>query len=129
MGFNRSAVTKSALAVPFPEVVDHYLRQEVQLNHMHALSREGAQGINISRLGIIPKKKPGKWRLIVDGSINDGICQEICTISYTTVDMLANLVNQADKRSYLVKADIKEAYRNIPVIWMISTYWVFNGRM
>ena len=125
VGFNRSVVTKSAtsnLAVPFPEVVDQYLRREVQLNRMHALPREVAQGIHISPLGIIPKKnKPGKWRLIVDlsapkgRSINDGICQEVCTISYTTVDMLANLVNQAGQGSYLVKADIKEAYRNIPV--------------
>ena len=53
--------------------------------------------IHCSPIGIIPKKsKPGKWRLIVDlssptdASVNNGINKELCSLSYTSVDNIAN---------------------------------------
>ena len=74
-------------------------------------------------IGIDTKKeqKPGKWRLIVDlyspikGSVNGGISTELSSLSYTSVDHLAALIVSAGKGSSMVKADIKEAYRIIPV--------------
>ena len=79
-------------------------------------------GIHISPLGVIPKKnKPGKYRLIVDlsspagFSINDGISHELSSIKYTSVDHLACLIHSIGRGALLVKADIKEAYRMIPV--------------
>ena len=59
--------------------------------------------------------------LIVDlsspkgGSVNNGINSDLCSLQYATVDMLAVLVLQVGRGAFLVKADIKEAYRNIPV--------------
>ena len=71
---------------------------------------------------MIPKKnKPGKWPLIVDlsspngFSVNDGISQELSSIKYTSLDHLACLVNSVGRGALLVKADIKEAYRMIPI--------------
>ena len=127
IGFDRAKTLVAAtsnMAIPHEDVVQNYLEREVSLGRMHCV-REAAKGqlqVQISPLGMIPKKnKPGKWRLIVDlsspkgQSVNDGINSECCSLEYTTVDMLAELVLQVGQGALLVKADIKEAYRNIPV--------------
>ena len=79
-------------------------------------------GIQISPLGVIPKKnKPGKRRLVVDlsspagFSINDGISPELSSLNYTSVVHLVSLVTLVGRGALLVKANIKEAYRMIPV--------------
>ena len=79
-------------------------------------------GIQISPLGVIPKKnKPGNWRLIVDllspagFSVNDGISPELSSLNNTSVVHLVSLVTSVGRGALLVKADIKEAYRMIPV--------------
>ena len=73
-------------------------------------------------MGAIPKKnKPGKWHLIVDlsspkgFSINDGISPELSSVSYVSLDHLASLVTSVGRGAFLVKADIKEAYRMVPI--------------
>ena len=78
--------------------------------------------MQISPIGVIPKKnKPGKWRLITDLSapekriVNDAISTEYSSLKYPSIDHLSLLVLEADRSSYLVKADIQEAYRNVPV--------------
>ena len=78
--------------------------------------------VHLSPIGAIPKKhKPGKWRLIMDlsspagSSVNDGISSEWSSISYVSIDFLLSLVLEAGKGSTLVKADIKEAYRMLPI--------------
>ena len=48
-------------------------------------------------------------------SINDGTDSELSSLSYTSIDQLAALVVSEGKGSWLVKADIKEAYRMVPV--------------
>ena len=47
--------------------------------------------------------------------MNDGISPEWSSLRYTTVDQLSALILQEGKGAFLVKADIKEAYRMIPV--------------
>jgi hypothetical protein len=41
--------------------------------------------VHISRVGVIPKPQPGKWRLIADLSspVND---RELCSVCYASVD-------------------------------------------
>ena len=48
-------------------------------------------------------------------SVNDGISSEWSSVSYPTVDHLSYLVLSQGKGAFLVKADIKEAYRMVPV--------------
>ena len=48
-------------------------------------------------------------------SVNDGISPELSTVSYVSVDHLSSLVLSAGRGAFLVKADIKEAYRMLPV--------------
>ena len=106
-----------------PSIISEYLHREASLGRMQCLPPESInKGVHISPIGAIPKKhKPGKWRLIVDlsspsnASVNDGICSEWSSLKYTTVDHLSTLILQEGKGAFLVKVDIKEAYRIIPV--------------
>jgi hypothetical protein len=77
---------------------------------------------HVSRFGVIPKPhKPNKWRLIVDlsypplHSVNDGIDPELCSLKYTRVEEVANAVMQLGRGAELAKADVKAAYRIVPV--------------
>ena len=48
-------------------------------------------------------------------SVNDGIDSELSSITCTSIDHLAALVISEGRGSFLVKADIQEAYRMVPV--------------
>lgn len=123
VGFNRAqALTAASSNLPSPKVtvITEYLEREVQLGRMFTC--DISSRAHISPMGVIPKKnKPGKWRLIVDlsspkgGSINEGVEPELSTLTYATVDHLSALVVRQGPGACLVKADVKEAYRMIPV--------------
>ena len=103
-----------------PQIIHEYLLREVCLGRMlHFQLGDQPEGIQISPIGVIPKKnKPGKWRLITDSeerSVNDAISTEYSSLKYPSIDHLSSLVLEAGRSSYLVKADIQEAYRNVPV--------------
>ena len=126
IGFNRSQQLQPAatnLQCTKPQIVTEYLGREVALNRMwRCPTGYLPKGIHISPIGLIPKKnKPGKWRMIVDlsaprgMSVNDGIDSELSSLSYSTIDQLAALVVSEGKGAFLVKADIQEAYRMVPV--------------
>jgi len=68
-------------------------------------------GIHTSPIGIIPKKTTDHG-LIVKGKVNNGISTSWSLLSYFSVD---HLILKAGKGSFLVKADIKEAYKMIKV--------------
>ena len=79
-------------------------------------------GIQCSPFGVIPKKgKPGRWRLIVNlsapegHSVNDGIDRELSSVAYTSVDDVIRRVLELGEDALIAKADVKAAYRNIPV--------------
>lgn len=75
----------------------------------------------LSPLGIVPKKDPGKFRLIHDlsyprlSSVNSFISDEFATVQYETLDTVVNLVQSFGKGALMGKLDIKEAFRIIPV--------------
>ena len=108
-----------------PEVVSQYLAEEVAAGRvLGPLPDEMGSGSSwhVSRFGVIPKPhKPNKWRLIVDlshpagASINDGIDHALCSLRYTKVEEIASAVLQLGKGTELAKADIKAAYRIVPV--------------
>ena len=71
-------------------MVDEYLSKEVDLGWVVGpLEPAVFPDVVTNRFGVIPKKHPGKWRLIVDlshprgRSVNDGIEKELCSLSYT----------------------------------------------
>ena len=126
IGFDRGQYIYSAsgnLRVEKPEVVSDYLNREVSLKRMWKVPVTVCpKEVHISPMGIIPKKnKPNKWRLIVDlsspegTSINDGIDPKRSSLTYASIDHLSALVVSEGRGSFMVKADIKEAYQMVPV--------------
>ena len=121
--FQPLSQTYGNLHCPSLTLVSNYLSREVELGRMWQLpAGVFPRGIHVSPIGLIPKKnRPGKWRLIVDlssptgKSMNDGIRTDWSSLSYISVDHLAALIVAEGRGAYLVKADIKEAYRMVPI--------------
>ena len=107
-----------------PEVFQEYLEKELSLGRM--LGPFPSTGVfprlHVNRVGIIPKgHNTGKWRLITDlsfppdQSVNDGIDPSLCSLSYITVEQVAEVVAQLGAGTLLIKVDIESAYRLVPV--------------
>ena len=89
--------------------------------------------VHINRLGAVPKSTPGKYRLIVDlshprgQSVNDGISEAHCSLSYVSVDQAAQTALKLGRGTLMAKVDIREAYRNISVHpedrWLLGLSW------
>ena len=89
--------------------------------------------VHINRFGVIPKGATGKWHLIVDmsslegQSVNDGIQDTLCSLSYVTVGDAAQAVVAKGRGALVAKIDVKSAYRNVPIHpedrWLIGMLW------
>ena len=77
--------------------------------------------LHTSPLGLVPKSEPNQWRMIVDlsflfgHSVNDGISSKLSSIAYASVDDAVQHILRLGKDAQLVKLDLKQVYRNIPV--------------
>ncbi len=116
-------------------VIGDYLEKEVSAKRVWRLEETPqVRGVQLSPLGVIPKKgKPGKWRLIVNlsapegGSVNDGIARELSSVAYMSVDDVVKRVLELGEGAMITKADVKAAYRNVPVHprdrWLLGMKW------
>lgn len=108
-----------------PQVVTEYLQEELRLGRIAKagpIETVRSFGIQCSPFGVIPKRnKPGKWRLILDlsspegYSVNDGVCKDLASVAYVSVDDVVACVVRLGKGTIMAKMDIRQAYRNIPV--------------
>ena len=78
--------------------------------------------VHVSPVGLVPKPhQQGKFRLIVDlsspagRSVNDGISSDLCSLRYASVDDAVAMVQALGQGTQLVKIDLKDAYRIVPV--------------
>ena len=78
--------------------------------------------LHTSPIGLVPKGHTmNRWRMIVDlsfpatASVNDGIKADLCSLRYATLDDALQLVSRLGRDSQLVKIDLKDAYRMIPI--------------
>ena len=131
IGFNQSAPLQSATAnmpsaLEHPQVVRKYLKEE--LGRGRLLGPFGAEELrslpplHINRFGVIPKgHNSGKWRLITDlsfppgRSVNDGIAPELCSLTYASVENVAEVAAGYRRGALMAKIDIESAYRLVPV--------------
>ena len=142
--FNRSvwlrwASSNMGSACEHPSVVSKYLSKEVALGHMLGpyTRSDHLFSVHVNRFGVIPKgHDTGRWCLITDlsfpwgHSVNDGIDPSLCSLSYSTVDEVADLVARLGAGALLAKVDIESAYRLIPVHPDDSALsWVWNRRV
>ena len=85
-----------------------------------------------SPLGLVPKAD-GTWRRIhhlsapVGNSVNDHIPSEWGALEYATFDQALALVAETGRNSILVKRDLADAFRHIPVAqedqWLLGFRW------
>ena len=140
IGANRSFTLHSGKqnmlsAVQYPAVIEEYLAEEVRLGRL--LPLPWGTSVHTSRFGVIPKGHvPGKWRMITDlfsphgASVNDAIHPDLCSLEYITVDCVARRACEMGPGALLAKADVKSAYRIVPVhpddIPLLGVQW--NGK-
>ena len=104
------------------DVISNFLSSQCRAGHvLGPLPPENCAGIVTSRMAAIPKKTPGKWRVIVDlssphnGSINDNLHRHLSHVSYASTDDAAMLMHFLGPGALLAKIDIQNAYRLVPI--------------
>lgn len=117
-----------------PQVVSEYLAGECAEGRiLGPFPQMGLPHLQVNRFGVIPKSTPGKWRLILDlsfpegHSVNDGIAESVCSLSYISVDDAAQAVLKLGRGAQLAKVDIRNAYRVVPIHpedrWLLGMQW------
>ncbi|XP_033736378.1 uncharacterized protein LOC117324568 [Pecten maximus] len=77
--------------------------------------------LQVSPLGLVPKKAPNEYRVIhhlsypSGSSINDGIDQADRSVSYQTVDDAVQYIIQYGAGTLMAKTDIEHAYKIVPI--------------
>ncbi|KAM4034620.1 uncharacterized protein ACNLHF_021282 [Anomaloglossus baeobatrachus] len=77
--------------------------------------------LRVSPLGVVPKKEPGKFRLIhhlshpKGLSVNNGIPESDASVTFVSFDKAVALVRQAGPGALMAKSDIESAFRLLPV--------------
>jgi len=107
-------------AYKHPEVVGEYLRVKCEASRVIKLPFDpNMVNLHIGRFGVILKRNnPEKCRLILDlshlqeTSMNDGIDSNNCSLSYVSVDDIAQSVIYFDTGAFLAKCNVK---RQVPV--------------
>ena len=107
------------------DVLEKYLAGEMEAGKVAlagTFQQAKAWGIHCTLFGVIPKKnRPGKFRLILNlsapegVSVNSGITKELASLSYVTLDKVAESAARLGCGSLLAKMDINQAYRQVPV--------------
>ena len=139
VGYNYDSVCRPAKgnmksALDNPQVIREYLGAELKERRIIGpLDPKEHPYIHTSRFGVIPKSTPGKWRLIVDmsspegGSVNDGIQESLCSLSYVTVTDAAHGITSYGRGALMIKVDIRNAYRVVPIHpadrWLMGMTW------
>ena len=105
-----------------PSVVSEYLREELRLGRLVGpIPQPRSHLIHTSPVGLVPKPHSDKWRLIIDlsyprgKSVNDGISSAFCSLQYTSVDNAVNIITALGNSTELIKLDLSNAYRIVPV--------------
>ena len=121
----RSANSNMMSAFQHPEPIAEYIEKELKRSRTLGPFPVGGRlqsAIQISRFGVIPKgHNEGKWRLITDlsyptgHSVNDGINPALCSLRYTTVEIVASEAAALGPGALIAKVDIESAYLLVPV--------------
>ncbi|KAM4031882.1 LOW QUALITY PROTEIN: uncharacterized protein ACNLHF_019259 [Anomaloglossus baeobatrachus] len=109
-------------ATEFHQVLLQTLESELSAGRIRGpFSSPPFFNLRVSPLGVVPKKEPGKFRLIQHlshpkgSSVNDGISEADATVTYVSFDRAVSLVRQAGRGALMAKSDIESAFRLLPV--------------
>lgn len=105
-----------------PELIQSKINKEIELGRVAGpFVHRPLPKLIVSPIGLVPKKTPGEYRLIhhlsypPGESINDYIDPNLCTVQYTSFDEAVKLIQNLGQNCKLFKADIRSAYRLIPI--------------
>ena len=100
--------------------MEQYITEEQEAYHVNG--PVPPQGLHVNRLGAILKDHtPGKWRIITDlshppgVSVNDGIDPACCSLTYLSVEAVAQEAAVLGTGALMAKVDVESAYRLIPI--------------
>ena len=117
----RQANHPSSLANPLV-VTDRIIAEKAAGRLLGPLSRDQSARVHTSPLGLVPKShQSNKWRMICDlsspsgHSVNDGIPRDLCSLQYASVDDAVGILQRLGRGTQLIKLDIQDAYRIVPV--------------
>ena len=105
------------------QVVDERIMAELEAGRLLVpFPQHLLPSIHTSPLGLVPKAhQVNKWRMICDlssptgSSVNELVPSDLCSLRYASVDDAVNLIQRLGRGTQLVKLDIKDAYRIVPV--------------
>lgn len=126
LGFEGHAETRQVKnlksAEQLPEIVREKLNKELLLGRISGpYCSPPLKNFVVSPLGLVPKKNPGKFRIIhhlsypEGSSVNDGIPDRHAAVHYASVDDAVKVIKSLGQQCYLVKLDIESAFKIIPV--------------
>jgi hypothetical protein len=105
-----------------PSIVAKKLEKELALNRIAGpFNVPPIKNLIVSPLGLVPKKEPGQFRVIHDlsypkgNSVNSHIDPYFTSVQYETLDHCVNIIQTLGKDSLIAKADLKDAFRIMPV--------------
>ena len=118
---HRSANHPSALMNK--TVVDEQIVAELAAGRLFGpISPQLLPLVHTSPFNLVPKAHhSNKWCMICDllspigHSVNDSIPPELCSLQYAKVDDAVDIIRKLGRGTQLVKLDIKDAYRIVPV--------------
>ncbi|XP_053403684.1 uncharacterized protein LOC123554801 [Mercenaria mercenaria] len=105
-----------------PELAQQKIQKEVDAGRVAGpFTVSPFKNLQISPIGLVPKKSPGEYRLIhhlsyPEGlSVNEFIDPKICSVKYTEFDEAIRIIQDLGRNCYLFKMDIKSAFRLLPI--------------
>jgi hypothetical protein len=109
-------------ALEHKTIVQQKIEKEIDLGRVEGPFKN-SPFINfcVSPIGLVPKKQPGEFRLIhhlsypKGDSVNDHIHPDLCSVQYTKFDEAVHMIQRLGRGTLMAKADIKSAFRLIPV--------------
>ena len=105
-----------------PQVITEYIAKECASGHTAGpFPQPPLKAFVVNPLGVVPKKRTGKWRLIMHlsfpagASVNDGIDVADFPLRYSTVYDAMDSVMTLGRHALMAKIDVRDAFRLCPV--------------
>ena len=106
-----------------PEIAQNLIDEELKAGRISGPhDKKPFENFHISPIKTVPKKDPNKHRKILnlsfpydDTSINSGITEQNSSIQYASIQDCIDIIQEMGQGCYLVKSDLKSAFRSIPV--------------
>ena len=104
------------------QVIDGFIHDQLEKGYMAgAYEPQQCRAVVTNSIAAVPKKTPGKWRVVVDlsrpsgSNMNDHLRREATHVAYSSVEDAAHLMHFFGTNCIMAKLDIKEAYRMVPI--------------